>query len=263
MSFTPIIPFSGYAGWSFLDRTLDKQKEAFEAAPAIQRDTEYFTENIGKVQTAEDLVGDYRLLKVALGAFGLDEDIGNNAFIKKVLEEGSLDENSFANGLVDKSYLALTEAFGFDLGTANTQLSDFAGEIVEKYNERQFEIAVGEQNSDMRLALALDRDLATIVASDTTADGKWYSVLGDESLLTVFQTALNIPKDSSSLDLDAQVADMRERAAAIFGDSEIDQFSDPERLDELNRLFLVRSQINDMSSGMSSGAIALTLLQSV
>jgi len=263
MSFTPIIPFSGYAGWSFLQNSLSAQKEAFEAAPVQQSDTAYFTENIGKVDTPEDLLGDYRLLKVALGAFGLDDDIGNHAFVQKVLEEGSLDSESFANGLVDKSYLALTEAFGFDLGTPNTKLSEFAGDIVNRYNDRQFEIAVGEQDTDMRLALSLQRDLDTIVASDTTADGKWYSVLGDKSLLTVFQTALNIPADSSALDLDSQVEYMRERAAAVFGDSEIDQFSDPERLDELNRLFLVRSQINDLSSGMSSGAIALTLLQSM
>lgn len=263
MSFTPIIPFAGYAGWSFLQRSLSAQKEAFEAAPVLQNDTAYFKEKIADVQTAEDLVGDYRLLKVALGAFGLEEDIGNHAFIKKVLEEGSLDSESFANGLVDKSYLALTKAFGFDLGTPNTQLSDFAGKVVEKYTERQFEVAVGEQDNDMRLALALERDLGAIVGSSNTADGKWYSVLGDESLLTVFQTALNIPRDSSSLDLDSQVEYLRERTAAVFGDSEIDQFSDPERRDELNRLFLVRSQINSLSSGMSSGAIALTLLQSI
>jgi len=263
MSFTPIIPFAGYAGWSFLQRSLSAQKEAFEAAPVLQNDTAYFKEKIADVQTAEDLVGDYRLLKVALGAFGLEEDIGNRAFIKKVLEEGSLDSESFANGLVDKSYLALTKAFGFDLGTPNTQLSDFAGKVVEKYTERQFEVAVGEQDNDMRLALALERDLGAIVGSSNTADGKWYSVLGDESLLTVFQTALNIPRDSSSLDLDSQVEYLRERTAAVFGDSEIDQFSDPERRDELNRLFLVRSQINSLSSGMSSGAIALTLLQSI
>lgn len=263
MSFTPIIPFGGYAGWSFLERTMEKQQAAFEAAPALQRDTEYFAENIGKVQTAEDLVGDYRLMKVALGAFGLDGDMGNHAFIKRVLEEGSLNERSFANGLVDKSYLALTKAFGFDLGTPNTQLSDFADGIIEKYNTMQFEIAVGEQSTDMRLALALDRDLEKIVSSNNSADGKWFSVLGDESLLTVFQTALNIPKEASMLGLDVQLGILRDSAAATFGDSEIDQFADPERFDELNRLFLVRSQINEMSSGLSSGAIALTLLQSI
>lgn len=263
MSFQPIIPFGGVAGWSFLQNTKAAQREAFEAAPAMERDTAYFTENIASVKTAADLVGDYRLLKVTLGAFGLDDDLPNKAFIQKVLEEGSLNSDSFANRMVDKRYLALTEAFGFDLGTPNTQLSDFASEIVDSYNTRQFEIAVGEQDTDMRLSLALERDLGEIVAADNTADGKWYSILGNEPLLTVFQTALNIPVEAAGLDIDDQVTLLRNRTATVFGDGEIDQFTDQARVEELNRSFLVRSQIKALSGGMSSGAIALTLLQAI
>ncbi len=47
----------------------------------------YFEANIGKVETAADLVGDRRLLKVALGAFGMDGEIDKRAFLRKVLEE--------------------------------------------------------------------------------------------------------------------------------------------------------------------------------
>ncbi len=263
MSFQPIIPFGGIAGWSFLQNTRAAQQAAFEAAPVLERDTAYFAEKIGEVTTAADLVADYRLLKVALGAFGLDDDLPNKAFIQKVLEEGSLDSDSFANRMVDKRYLALTEAFAFDLSPPNTQLSDFAARIVDSYNTRQFEIAVGAQDADMRLSLALERDLGEIVTGGNTANGKWYSILGNEPLLTVFQTALNIPQAAGGLDIDDQVKLMRERATAIFGNGEIDQFADPGRIEELNRLFLVRSQINDLSAGMSSGAIALTLLQAI
>jgi hypothetical protein len=262
MSFQPIVLFGGMAGWNFLQNTREAQQEAFESAPAIQRDTAYFAERIGEIDTAAELVSDYRLLKVALGAFGLDDDLPNKAFIQKVLEEGSLDGESFANRMVDKRYLALTEAFGFDLGTPNTKLSDFAAGIVENYNTRQFEIAVGVQDPDMRLSLGLGRDLGEIVGSDNTADGKWYAILGNEPLLTVFQTALNVPKEAAALDIDDQLEILRERAAAVLGDGEVAQFADQDRLEELNRLFLVRSQINDVSAGMSSGAIALTLLQS-
>jgi len=263
MSFQPIVPFGGLAGWSFLQNTKVAQQKAFEAAPVLERDTAYFAETIGEVKTAEDLVSDYRLLKVALGAFGLDDDLPNRAFIQKVLEEGSLDGDSFANRMVDKRYLALTEAFGFDLGPPNTQLSDFATKIVDSYNTRQFEIAIGEQDADMRLSLALERDLGEIVGADNTANGKWYAILGNEPLLTVFQTALNIPEQSAGLDIDDQVRLMRDRAKNVFGDGEVAQFADPERIEDLNRLFLVRSQIRDLSAGMSSGAIALTLLQSI
>lgn len=263
MTFQPIIPFGGAAGWAFLQRTQEAQQNAFEDSPLIERDTEYFAENISKITSAEDLVSDYRLLKVALGAFGLDDDLPNKAFISKVLEEGTLDEESFSNRMVDKRYFELSKAFGFDLSPPNTQLSDFSEGILESYKTRQFEIAVGQQDATMRLALGLERDLGEIVDGGNTDDGKWFSVMGNEPLRKVFETALGLPSSFAALDIDVQLSTFREKAEAIFGDGEISQFSDPENLEELNRLFLVRSQIESGSAGLSSGSIALTLLQSI
>lgn len=261
MSFQPIIPFSGLAGWTFLQRTQTAQQKAFEAQPLIKRDTAYFAETIGDVSTPDDLLNDFRLLKVALGAFGLDDDLPNKAFIRKVLTEGTLDPDSFANKLVDKRYAALADAFAFDLGTPNTKLSDFPDRILADYRTRQFEIAVGEQNSDMRLALSLERDLTEIVNSENTNDGRWFSIMGNEPLREVFETALGLPASMALLDIDQQLVVFRERAEKVFGDGDITQFSAPDQIEELNRLFLVRSQINAGSAGMSSGSIALTLLQ--
>ncbi len=262
MSFQPVIPFGGTAGWAFLDRTREAQQSAFERSPTIQRETEYFAQNIANVQSAEDLVKDYRLLKVALGAFGLDEDLPNKAYVQKVLDEGSLDPDSFANRMVDKRYLALAEAFGFDLGTPNTQLSGFADGIVENYRTRQFEVAVGAQDSSMRLALGLERDLGQIMDSATTDDGRWFSVMGNEPLRRVFETALGLPPEFAALYIDRQVEEFRSKATSVFGDGEVSQFADPDRMEELNRLFLVRSQIAASQDVMSPGRIALSLLQS-
>ena len=81
MSFQPVIPAAGLAGWRFLERTYDAQFSAFNAAPELVRDTDYFAANITTVSSAEDLVSDRRLLRVALGAFGLENDIDNRFFI--------------------------------------------------------------------------------------------------------------------------------------------------------------------------------------
>ena len=40
--FTPIVPTGGLTGWTLLNRTLDQQTQLFNAAPSLQRDTEYF-----------------------------------------------------------------------------------------------------------------------------------------------------------------------------------------------------------------------------
>ena len=79
--------------------------------------------------SAADLVADRRLLKVALGAFGLEGEIDKKAFVRKILEEGTADPASLANRLTDKSYYKLAEAFGFgDLGGARTGRGRLRGE---------------------------------------------------------------------------------------------------------------------------------------
>ncbi|GGD22922.1 DUF1217 domain-containing protein [Sinisalibacter lacisalsi] len=261
MGFQPIVPFSGLAGWAFLQRTQNAQQKAFESGAEIQRDTAYFAENIGKISTAGELVEDYRLLKVALGAFGLENDLPNKAFVLKVLEGGTLDPESFANRMVDKRYFALADAFGFDLGTPRTKLSDIASGLLENYRTRQFEVAVGETDNNMRLALSLDRELTAIVSRDNSADGRWFSVMGNEPLRKVFETALGLPASVGALDIDRQLTVFRDRASAVLGNGEVDQFSNPDARERLNQLFLMRAQIAEGGLGISSGSIALRLLQ--
>ena len=113
MSFTPIVIGSGLAGWTILNRSRETQQAAFDKSPQIAGDVKTFKERISKIDTADQLLDDRRLLRVALGAFGLDADIDNRAFIKKVLESDPADDSSFANRLSDKRYLSLSKTFGF------------------------------------------------------------------------------------------------------------------------------------------------------
>ena len=83
--FQPIIPSGGVAGWRFLQRTYDTQLETFGQSAQIQRETDHFKDTIASITSAEDLVADRQLLTVALGAFGLSDDIENRFFIKKML----------------------------------------------------------------------------------------------------------------------------------------------------------------------------------
>lgn len=113
MSFTVTLPISGYAGWKLLKRTQSQQQALLAQNPAQQRDEDYFRQKISSVKTAEDLVSDRRLLRVALGAFGLSADLNNKFFIRKVLESDTLDSKSLASKLSDKRYKEMAEAFGF------------------------------------------------------------------------------------------------------------------------------------------------------
>ncbi|MEZ5684462.1 MAG: DUF1217 domain-containing protein [Paracoccaceae bacterium] len=261
MSYTPVIPLSGYAGWSFLNRTMEKQQAAFAASADIQRDETYFREKIGDVRSAEELVSDRRLLRVALGAYGLDDDIDNKYFIRKVLEEGSLDSESLANKMSDKRYLEFTIAFGFgDYDTPRTVMSDFADKLLARYEERQFEIAVGEVDDTLRLAMNAEREIPLLAAKTTSEKTKWYSIIGSDPLAAVFQTGLGLPASVGSLDVDQQVAIYQKKTEAMFGSSDPALFSDKDAVDKLVKNYLLLSQLSAGSS-QSSGSVALQLLQ--
>ena len=262
MTFQPVIPSGGYAGWVFLNRTLDAQQTAHQRS--LQTDTDYFAEHIGEVRTVDDLLSDRRLLNVALGAFGLDDDINSTFFIGKVLREGTSNPDALANKLADKTYLKLSQAFGFGEGIPpRTQLSGFAEEIAGAYHARQFEISVGDQNEDFRLALTAQRELPDIAGSESSIDTKWYTIMGSPPLRSVFESALGLPSSFGSLDIEDQLATFKSRARRQFGSDDPSQFSDPAARDRLVQTFLLRSQIADGAQALSSANTALVLLSGI
>lgn len=261
MSFQPVLPVSGYAGWRFLERTLERQQAGHAASAPSQRAEAYFRERIAAVETARDLVADRRLLIVALTAFGLRDDLPNRAFVERVLESPTSENRSFANRLADRRYAALAEAFGFgEPGQPRTGDPGFADRIVALYRDRGFEEAVGAQDESMRLALALRRDLQAIAQRDTSEEARWLTVLGTPSLRSVFETAYRLPTGFGALDLDRQTDILRTRTQAAFGDRGLAQFADPEKIDALTQRFFLSGQV-DKNAGMAGASLALTLLQ--
>lgn len=261
MSFQPIVPLSGFSGWSFLKRTMARQQVAQQAAPAQQRDEAYFRGKIGKVTTAEQLVSDKRLLRIALTAFGLEGDLNSTAFIRKVLEGGTLKEGSLANKLADKQYQKFSSAFGFgDYSVPRTKISTFPDEILSAFRARSFETAVGDQNNTYRLALNAEREVAAVAAGSSSDNAKWYTILGNQPLREVFQTALGLPKSFASIDIDQQLSVLKTRTQAAFGAETVTQFKDPARMEALVRRYITRAEMQDQGAASSSSAIALQLL---
>ena len=262
MSFQPVLPLSGFAGWSFLKKTMARQQVALQTVPAQDRDEAYFRDKIGKVKTAEQLVNDKRLLRISLAAFGLEADVNSKAFIQKILEGGTLKEGSLANKLADKQYQKLSAAFGFgDFKVPRTAISTFPDEILTQFRTRSFETAVGNQNNAYRLAMNAEREIPALAAKSTSETSKWYSILGNAPLREVMQTAFGLPKSFAAIDLDQQVTVLKDKTKAAFGSSAISQFSDPAKMEALVRRFLFRSEIQDLGTGSSPAAIALTLLR--
>lgn len=244
MTFSPVIPATGAAGWSYLKRTSAAQQATLAKSPEVKRDADYFRSKIGKIDTADQLVADRRLLRISLEAFGLEADVDSRAFIRKVLTDGTLKTGALAVKLTDPRYRALSAAFGFgDFSVPSTKLSDFADTILTQWQERRFESAVGTQNGDLRLAMNARREMAGLAASSGSETTKWLKLIGNTPLRTVMQKALNLPDSFAAIDIDKQLSTLRDRAASAFGDTSVSQFKDPAKTEELIRRFLVRSDI--------------------
>lgn len=261
MTFQPVVPVSGYAGWRYLDRTAARQQALHAESPAIKRDTAVFRERIAGITSAEALVSNLAVLKVALGAFGLEGDLGNRAFLQRILESAPGDPTALANRIADKRYQAFARAFGFaGPGGPYSTAPGFADRIVAAYETRSFEVAVGGVDESMRLALAARRELETLATGGAAPDTAWFSVMGQPPLRKVFETALGLPAGFGALDLDRQLSVFREKTERALGNGEIAQFADPARREDLVRLFLLRSDIQVARAG-AAGSTALALLQ--
>ncbi len=260
--FQPVVPLGGYVGWRFLERTQDNQQEIFANAAPIKRATDAFREEISTIRSAAELVNNRELLSVALGAYGLDDDIDSRFFIEKILTDGTNSTDALANRLSDKRYLAFSQAFGFGDETGpRTGLSGFADTIIARFEKKQFERAVGEQNNDFRLAMNVAESLTDITTTNQGKDAQWFAIMGNPPLRQVFETALGLPSSIARIDVDQQLTMFKERASSTFGSDRADALLDADEQEKLIRLFLVRSQSSN-NTQISGASAALTLLQS-
>ena len=263
MFFQPAIGIGGLSGWRILEATSARQRETFERSPQLTRNIEYFRENVSSAQTAEDLVKDRRLLTVALGAFGLTEEINKRAFIQKMLEGGVEDSRSLANRFPDNRYRSMVEAFGYGDITngSSVLLESFREDIIARYKSLEFERAVGEVDNDMRLAMNFKRQIGDIANSDVEERTAWFQIMGQLPLRELVATALNIPTEVSQLDLDRQQEIFADKAKKLLGDSSMEIFKDPDTVNEMIRRFFLSRQVQNGPSATTPGASALSMLQ--
>lgn len=261
MAFAPVVPFGGLLGFRFVERTFDAQFETFGKSPEIQRDIDYFLENAGGVTTAEDLVADRRLLRVALGAFGLDDEIDKRAFVRKVLEDGTLEPKALANRLSNPAWAEFSEALGFGNLGGLLAFDNVRHNIADQFRLRQFERAVGDVDVDIRLALNFRREIREIALAPDVDRNGWLRVLGSEPLRRVIEGAFNLPAGFGQIDIDRQRGEFEARADQFFGIESPAAFASDENIDDLLRRFLVSAQLRGGISPSAPGSTALALLQ--
>lgn len=262
MTFQPYVPTGGLSGWRFLQNTVDAQRKAHAQAPVQQRELAYFRANIAKIDSAQELVSDYRLLSVALGAFGLTDDIGSKYLIRRVLEEGTFKPDALANKLSDKRYRDLSKAFGFgDFSVPSSKISDFPDMIETRYGAQSFEADIGRTSETMRLALNAQRELPALAQGSGSNRTKWFTLMGTPPLRKVMESALALPTAFAMLPIDRQLDTFLERARSTFG---TDQLADLGMNPKLDRLLDRYAALDGFANGGSGSPVtspALVLLR--
>ena len=94
------------------------------SAEFVKAETDYYKANIGKVKSIDDLLGNQRLLRIAMSAYGLNADTEEPRQIRAMLTGGVSDPDSPANKLEDKSYANFVAAFNFAEHGAGTTTRD-------------------------------------------------------------------------------------------------------------------------------------------
>jgi hypothetical protein len=218
------ISMSAMLDYRMVEVSLDKQVAAFRKSGVVARDIEYFRQNIGKIETADELVKDYRLYRVVLSAYGLDSQINAQGLMKKVLGENWGDPKATANRLVDSRYREIAKAFNFHFaGDSKLKNAAFVEGIVDRFVTTEFEKSTENTSPGVRLALYFKR-----MAPNVTS---WYQVLGDKPLYEVVRTALQIPAAGSQTGIDGQ-AKLLERRIGL------DSLKDPAALERFIGRFL-------------------------
>ncbi|NVK13246.1 MAG: DUF1217 domain-containing protein [Rhodobacteraceae bacterium] len=202
------------------------------------------TDKLDSLSTATELVFDLNLFEASLDIFGLSHRDSDFNVMIKTLDSDLSSEISYANLHHDKNMKAMAYAFSFNKGEVAQDYPDgFADELADLYTTRQFEIEIGNSDPNMRLALALERELQAVADEGGSENAHWYNIMGSPPLRTIFETALALPSGFGQLDLERQLVEMKDRAFSSFGTTHPADLLEPDMLDQFRRRFLLMTDL--------------------
>jgi len=200
--------------------------------PTVEKDLEYFQKNIQKVETVDDLLKDYRLTKVVLGAYGLEEEITRLGRVKKILTENPNDSSALAFRLADNRFRDIASDLRTDLSLNRLKNQIPQERLFNKYVQNSFEVELGKTDPNLRKALTFTRTIDDV-------GGNIFSVLGDRVLRDVILDTLQIPQQVAIQSVDTQ-------ARAITSRLDMDRF-----VGLANQLGFTQNQVTEAEEDIS------------
>lgn len=216
-----------------------------EQEALIEAETNYYTATIANISTASELVADERMVTFILKAFGLEDDgFSTVRDLENALKSDLNDPDSFANQSKNAVFREIAAFFNFDTeGNAKrvpesaVQSNGLIYQTSQDYLLQTLESDAGEENNGVRLALYFKRKANSIFSV--------YSLFADKALFEVTRTALGMPDEAARADIDVLARDIGRRL-------DIEDFKDPEKLDQFIRRFIALYDLKNGGGGTTA-----------
>ncbi|TPL00833.1 MULTISPECIES: DUF1217 domain-containing protein [unclassified Mesorhizobium] len=179
-----------YTSYQLIVKDITKSIARIEQQPTVDRDTQYYLDNITNVKSIDDFVNNDRLFKYAMKAYGLEDMDYAKAFMVKALKEGVSDPDSFANKLTDKRYAQFVSAFNFAANGADTTVYNKAQQLVTKNYALQ--VQIGASQTGLAYYQSETAYYATNISKVKSID----DLMGDSRLLTYAMAAFGLDAET-------------------------------------------------------------------
>lgn len=235
-------------GIKLFEATREKQIDLVARDALSARQIAAFSERIGSIGSAKELIADTEVYTFVMRAFDLEAQIFGKALVRKTLESDISESSALVNRLTDTNIKTMYKTLGFEPGgggSANFADLDWQSDMVARFKERLVLNNAAEDNEGAGLALDFKAKASGI--------NTWFDVLKDADLGKFMRRALSIPDAVVGVDVDRQ--------AEIFAQKfDITKLKDPAEIDKLVSRF---AAVYDVIEGISTqqNSAALTLMQ--
>ncbi|WP_040325928.1 DUF1217 domain-containing protein [Aurantimonas manganoxydans] len=209
---------------------------------AITEATTAYKKALLSIVSVNDFVSNKTVVNFALKAYGLEADRLSQKDLVSILTSDPSDPESFVNKSGDRRLIEFAAAYAFtpdggiERGVHEIQsASDFLS-TQDFYLRQTMEEEAGADNESVRLALYFRR-----LAPELTSI---YEILADPALLTVVQTAVGLPAESSQSNLDLQKRTIEKKL-------DLETLKDPKGLERFISRYLALQEAQSTSTATS------------
>jgi hypothetical protein len=155
----------------------DQLMAQFQRTPDYTQGVADYQAGVSKITTVDQFLNNYKVLKVALAAYGMSDQISSKGLLKELLTENPSGSTALAQRMGNQSYLAFAQAYWSlsEDGGAGLQSPASINNTISRYTQKQYAQWLGNKDNDPALATALNARQTLQDAVNVTNVGALYA----------------------------------------------------------------------------------------